>query len=272
MPSLEEGFGLPVLEAAACGVPVICSNFTSLPEVLDEPAGLLRSSRPGRHRPRHRTRPDRRGTPRRCCSPRASGRRSAGRGRVSLRTSSTALETLGPRWNRPIKGPASRIAIAGPFAGSASGVGAYDERVLEAMRRVTDREIVPFVDSSDSSTPTNDVSGTAAFDRWPARSLGRFRKAWEFDEVVAVVGRFAESRWVGSGRSPGSCAPVDPRARPPRRRVRLAVLDRGCCAIAHRRLRGRSGRIASRPPGGPAHPRAAARQLGRTDRRAPSDE
>ena len=37
MPSLEEGFGLPVVEAAACGVPVICSNFTSLPEVLDEP-------------------------------------------------------------------------------------------------------------------------------------------------------------------------------------------------------------------------------------------
>ncbi len=56
------------------------------------------------------------------------------------------------------------------------------------MRRSTDREIVPFVDSSDSSTPTNDVPGTAVFDRWPARSLGRFRKAWEFDDVVAVVG------------------------------------------------------------------------------------
>ncbi|MBI4432051.1 MAG: glycosyltransferase family 4 protein [Candidatus Omnitrophica bacterium] len=33
LPSLIEGFGLPVLEAMACGVPVIASNRTSLPEV-----------------------------------------------------------------------------------------------------------------------------------------------------------------------------------------------------------------------------------------------
>jgi glycosyltransferase involved in cell wall biosynthesis len=32
-PSLYEGFGLPVLEAMACGTPVICSNVASLPEV-----------------------------------------------------------------------------------------------------------------------------------------------------------------------------------------------------------------------------------------------
>jgi len=32
-PSLYEGFGLPILEAMQCGVPVICSNNSSLPEV-----------------------------------------------------------------------------------------------------------------------------------------------------------------------------------------------------------------------------------------------
>lgn len=37
-PSLYEGFGLPVLEAMACGAPVICSNASSLPEVAGEAA------------------------------------------------------------------------------------------------------------------------------------------------------------------------------------------------------------------------------------------
>ncbi len=40
-PSLHEGFGFPVLEAMRCGIPVITSNTSSLPEVAGEAALLI---------------------------------------------------------------------------------------------------------------------------------------------------------------------------------------------------------------------------------------
>ena len=40
-PSLYEGFGLPVLEAMGCGVPVITSNISAMPEVAGDAAILV---------------------------------------------------------------------------------------------------------------------------------------------------------------------------------------------------------------------------------------
>jgi len=41
-PSQHEGFGLPPLEAMACGTPVVTSNVSSLPEVVDDAAVLVK--------------------------------------------------------------------------------------------------------------------------------------------------------------------------------------------------------------------------------------
>ena len=152
MPSTEEGFGLPVVEAAACGTPVICSNVSSLPEVLEEPAAefdpfdpasiaaaIERALVDSAHRDLLL----------------AAGRRAADRWtwRAVATDAVAALTELGPRWPQRLRRPDRRVAIAGPFAGSASGIGQYDEAVVDAIerRRVVDPttpDVDVFVDSS----------------------------------------------------------------------------------------------------------------------------
>ncbi len=46
-PSLYEGFGLTPLEAMACGAPVVCSNASSLPEVVGTAAVMFDATQPG---------------------------------------------------------------------------------------------------------------------------------------------------------------------------------------------------------------------------------
>ena len=40
LPSLQEGFGIPLIEAAACGIPIVTSNCSSMKEIVGD-AGVL---------------------------------------------------------------------------------------------------------------------------------------------------------------------------------------------------------------------------------------
>ena len=45
-PSLRESFGIPILEGMACGVPVITSNTSSMPEIAGDAAAIVDPFKP----------------------------------------------------------------------------------------------------------------------------------------------------------------------------------------------------------------------------------
>ena len=182
MPSLEEGFGLPVLEAAACGVPAIASNVSSLPEVLDDPAACFDP-----HDPQAiaaaivtaLTDEDHRSVLL------AAGRRAVERWTWSNAASATmkALGTMGPRWSHRTRRAAERVAVAGIFGDREAG---RNDGVVAALR-AAGNDVTALVDTGGSAEPTRAATDATA-DRWPVRALGRFIKPWDFDHIVAVLG------------------------------------------------------------------------------------
>ena len=101
------------------------------------------------------------------------------------------LSAQGRRWPQRLRSPRRIVAVAGPFAGSASGIGRYDESVLGGPA------------SSDGYDRRTRIVGTrgwiglrqsrrrrrsAGDRRAMARAIGRFFKPWDVDHIVAALG------------------------------------------------------------------------------------
>lgn len=179
MPSLEEGFGLPVAEAAACGCVTICSNNSSLPEVIDCDEALFNASdvvdiaraiewalTDDGHRERLKV-----------AAARAAQRwtwENVGHEAV------TALSGYLPRSGVSARVP-ERICLMGPSAGSPSGIGAYNKQLVNAWPMAKGKpEIVEFIDVSSTSLSVEDSRS--------ASGLGRYWYQHDVDHLVVSLG------------------------------------------------------------------------------------
>lgn len=191
-PSLHEGFGLPALEAMACGAPVIGSNTSSIPEVIGRPDAMFDP-----------TSIDAIGAamaqvlldPARQADLRAHGLVQARRFSwdASARRAIEAFEEAHRR--RRTAGDASvgaspptaarkpRLAYVSPLPPARSGIAAYSADLLPELARHYDIELVLAQDAVDD----------AALDgRFPQRSIEWFdANAHGFDRIVYQFGNSA---------------------------------------------------------------------------------
>ena len=179
VPSIEEGFGLPVLEAAACGCPVITSNVSALPEVLAEPdaqfdpldvhsmsSALTLALTDITHRQLLLAAADR-----------AAQRWTwANTGRALV----DSLQYLGPRKERTLRQVRHRVAMTGRFDDSPAGR-ANNEFALAMSNQSLAPEITLLVDNGGQATPTK-----AGPLRFPARALGRSVHRSQFDDIITL--------------------------------------------------------------------------------------
>ena len=179
MPSLEEGFGLPVAEAAACGCVTICSNNSSLPEVIDceealfnasDIADMARAITWALTDDGHRARLE------------SAAKRSAQRwtwdnvGKKAV----AALSRYSLRNDQPVRLP-KRIGLMGPSAGSPSGIGSYNKQLVNAWPIVEgEPEIVEFIDVSNTALVVENSHS--------ASGLGRYWYPHDVDQLVVSLG------------------------------------------------------------------------------------
>jgi glycosyltransferase involved in cell wall biosynthesis len=183
LPSFEEGFGLPVLEAARCGCPAITSSTSSLPEVLEwEPATfppedvdrMAESVERGLLDPGFRA------------DLRAVGDAAARRhtwDRVADRTVDACSDM--PAGRRPRRHPPLRIALVGRFAPTTTPTATAVDRVMAPLPSTcrVDRFDTAEAGRASAASP----SRSERVRTYPLRALGRARDPAGYDAIVYLV-------------------------------------------------------------------------------------
>ncbi len=182
LPSIEEGFGLPIVESVNCGTPALCSSTSSMPEVAGSSLGLFDphdvgdiaraiSSGLGSARLRSQLLAEQVG--------------AANRWTIEAvgEAAKKALEATKPRWAAPNRLPPGSVAIAAPGPTSMSAIGGYTTEIMEAWQ--SDPRPVWLDDVSCSAdrhfgTGTGGVVGVG--------SLHRRIRLHDVEHLIAVLG------------------------------------------------------------------------------------
>jgi len=188
-PSLHEGFGLPALEAMACGAPVIGSNTSSIPEVIGRADALFDPSDTGaisaamaqvlndpQRQAELRAHGLRQAT---CFSWDASAKRAIDAFEEQYARSlaqhrrAVAMAANTPR-------PRPRLAFVSPLPPERSGIAAYSADLLPELAKFYDIDLILAQDSLDDPWACNN---------FPQRSVAWFAAhAHEFDHIVYQFG------------------------------------------------------------------------------------
>jgi len=182
MPSLAEGFGLPVLESAACGTPALASATTALAEAASTP---LATFDPGDTDALCRaladllSDEDRRGAvldAQRDLAARSTWDAVANKAAVAV---DAMGERLSPSaWAPP--DPPPRLALVGPLPPIGGGIALYNDRLLRAVDGAVAVDAVTPMHASPELPP-----GVGHF---PVDSFGSDARPASYDAVVYTLG------------------------------------------------------------------------------------
>ena len=185
-PSLQEGFGLPALEAMSCGAATIAAGNSSIPEVVGLPEALFDASQPGaiarkmsqalsddpfrQHLREHGLNQ----------AAKFSWAETARRTLAALEASAVGHDTRSWAGVRSPSAAAPSVAFVGPLPPVKSGIAGYASELLRELAKYYDIEVV--TDQPEISDPWIEAN-------FPRLNHGEFvEQSHRFDRIIYQMG------------------------------------------------------------------------------------